>query len=140
MPLKLPLTVALAAAGLLLASGCQSSKALPPPKSTSTLVLTPNNRQVLSTLPLYGQLQVFLPAPQNGPGYSWVVVSNNVRVLPQTAMLQPVPKPTPDRAYAATFRAVYPGRSILRFAAIKPGQTESEPDDIYQVAVGVKPQ
>ena len=111
---------------------------LPPPKGSTSLILTPENRQVLATMHLYHELKIFLPAPQGGPGFSWAVVSNNTTVLPQTSMLQAAKHPTPERAYEVTFQAAHGGRSTIRFAAIRAGQSEQEPDDLYQVAVGIK--
>ena len=134
------LIVLTAGAGLLLAAGCETVKPLPPPRASTTVVLEPKNRSVLATVPPGNGLIVILPAPSEGPGYAWEVVANNVKVLVQTSAVKPLPKPTAERAFTVTFQSVHPGRSIVRFAAIKAGATESEPDDLYEIAVGSKSQ
>jgi len=128
----------LAAAGLMLDAGCSSAPALPKPTSSRTLILSPKDRQLLYLLPLWTELKVILPRPEGGPEFSWAVLANNNKVLQQTRMLTPLSKPTDDQAYSATFQSVNRGRSTLRFAAIKEGQAESEPSDLYQIAIGVK--
>jgi len=138
MPLKQLFALALATIGLVLAPGCESSTTLPPPKSTSTLILTPTNRQVLTTVHLHGELKVILPKPEGGPAYTWAIVSANTAVLPQSSALKPTPNPTDDQAFEVTFQSIRGGRSTIRFAAVKAGQSEQEPDDLYQIAVGVK--
>jgi hypothetical protein len=138
MPLKQFLALALAALGLFLASGCESSTALPPPKTSVALVLSPQSRQVLATVRLHGELKIFLPKPQGGPAYSWEVVSDNTAVLPQTSPVKPAPNPTDEQAYVVTFQSIRGGRSTIRLAAVQAGQSEQEPDDLYQEAVGIK--
>jgi hypothetical protein len=138
MPLKQFFALALAAIGLVLSSGCESATTLPPPKSSTTLILAPKNRQVLTTLRLHGELKVILPRTQGGPAYTWAIVSANTAVLPQSSPLKPTPNPTDDEAFEVTFQSIRGGRSTIRFAAVKADQAEQEPEDLYQVAVGVK--
>ena len=125
-----------AAACVALAAGCQTaSTALPPPKSTTVLVLKPQERSVLRTLVPATALKIVLPIPAQGLSYRWEVVSNN-KVLQQTSEV------AADKAsgagFAVTFQVLRPGRSVILLAALKPGQAESEPEDLYQVVVGVK--
>jgi len=126
-----------AAACVALAAGCQTaSTALPPPKSTTVLVLKPQERSVLRTLVPATALKIVLPIPAQGLSYRWEVVSNNNKVLQQTSEV------AADKAsgagFAVTFQVLRPGRSVILLAALKPGQAESEPEDLYQVVVGVK--
>lgn len=123
---------------LFLTAGCETaSHAPPPPKSTIRLVLTPDDRSVLRTLVVNAALEVVLPAPEQGPEYTWEILTNNIRVLQQTRELAPLPGSSSGQ-FIATFQAIYPGRSTIRFAAVKKGQAESTPEDIFQIAVGVK--
>ena len=139
MPLKHCFALVLAALGFLLASGCDSPTKLPPPKSSSSLILNPGNRQVLATIHLHGELKIFLPPPQGGPGYTWAIVSNNTAVLQVSRLLVALPQPTAEQAFVVSFQSIRPGRSTIRFASLKAGQSEQETDDLYQVAVGIKP-
>ena len=134
-----PLFALAAGAGLFFA-GCQTTRPLPPPRSIVTVVLDPKNRSVLTTVPPGNGLTVLLPEPSAGAGYAWEIVANNVRVLVQTSAIKPLVKPTPERAFTVTFQAVHPGRSIVRFVAVKPGESVSEPDDLFEIAVGSKTQ
>jgi len=127
------------AGGILLAAGCaNSADKLPPPKSTSVLILNPDDRQVLRTMILHTALKIVLPAPEAGPPYVWEIVSNMNTILRPMTMVKAVPHPTPKQAYEVTFQAVHTGRSTIRFAAVKPGPGESTPDDLYQIAIGVR--
>jgi hypothetical protein len=137
MPMK---RLLLATFGLLALLGCQSSDnpKLRPPTSTRTLALTPDERDVLEAMPVGAALKLILPPPQGGPGYTWEIVSNNNRVLWQTAVLKPNPDAKAGGTWSATFQAIRSGRSTLRFASIKSGQALSEPDDVFQVIVGAK--
>jgi hypothetical protein len=132
------------AAAFFAIQGCQTTTTdkLPPPKSTVTLVLKPEERTALSTLNVGSSIRIVLPLPSQGPPYAWEILSNNVKVLQQVSPI----KPEMDAAghitsYTVEFHAIHtpPNRSIVTIAAVRPGVSESEPSDLYQVTVGVKP-
>jgi len=136
----------IAATAFLAIEGCQSQsdapQKLPPPKSTITLTLKREQRSVLANIPVGSALEIILPEPMQGPPYAWDVITNNARVLEQTSRILEDPqgygKPS---TYSVTFQSLRQSqsRSIVTIAAIRPGAKESDPDDIFQVTVGVKP-
>ena len=136
------LSPASAAFLLLAAAGCLNpSERIPPPRSTATLVLTPAARTVLKTIELHTALRIVLPPPSQGPQYAWEVTSNNTKVLRQRSAIRPVAAPDGTvRSYEVVFQAVkaFPPRSIVTLAAVRPGLAESEPEDYYQVTVGIR--
>jgi len=138
------LSIALcAAASFFAVQGCQTQAAkLAPPKSTTTLVLTPDGRTELSTITLGSSIKIVLPVPAQGPGYAWEILSNNIKVLQQLGPIKAEVDATGHTtSYSVEFQAIHtpPNRSIITIAAVRPGVSESEPSDLYQVTVGVKP-
>lgn len=125
------LSVLAAAAGLLALSGCRTPKpALPKPIAATTIKLAPDNRDVPKSIKINETLTVVLPPPID-PGDAWEIVANNTKLLPQISAL----KTDSKGGATATFMAVHFGRSLLRFVALKPGQTVSAPTDLYQIIV-----
>lgn len=140
---RLSLALSVAAA-FFAVQGCQTqADKLPPPKSTTTLVLTPDGRTQLSTITLGSSIKIVLPLPAQGSAYAWEILSNNIKVLQQLGPIKPVVDAAGrTTSYSVEFQAIHtpPNRSIITIAAVRPGVSESEPSDLYQVTVGVKPQ
>ena len=115
-------------------AGCQTGpKTPPPPKSTTSIEIKTDNRAPSISISVNTAIRIVLPGPIGGPDYRWVIVSNNSRVLHQTTDVEPALGSA--GSFSVTFHALYAGRSIVRFAAIKSGALESSPDDLYQVTV-----
>ena len=139
------LSIALSVAAVFFAvQGCETKvEKLPPPKSTTTLVLTPDGRTQLSTISIGSSIKIVLPPPSQGPAYNWEILSNNVKVLKQVSLVKPeVDASGHTTSYSVEFQAIHipPNRSIVTIAAVRPGVSESEPADLYQVTVGIKAQ
>jgi len=115
-------------------AGCVSdSDKLPPPTSTSDLVLNPNEREVLATMRVGGALRVILPPPAE-PGYEWEIVANNPgRVLQQITGLRAVPDAPGE--LAVTFQATRPSR--LLFVAVKPGVADATAAEQFLITIGI---
>ena len=138
------LSIALSVAAAFVAvQGCQTQPSkLAPPKSTITLVLTPDGRTELSTIPLGSSIKIVLPLPAQGSAYSWEILSNNTKVLQQVGPIKAdVDAAGHTTSYSVEFQAIHtpPNRSMITIAAVRSGASESEPSDLYQVTVGVKP-
>jgi hypothetical protein len=87
-------------------------------------------------------LKVVLPKPQGGPGLEWQIVSNSVDVLQQLTPLYPTkgaPEPGPTGEITASFVVIDEGKSLLRFAALRPSAVLSEPTDYYEISVAARP-
>jgi hypothetical protein len=138
---RLSLALAIAAA-FLVVQGCETTaEKLPPPKTTVTLVLTPDKRQEISSLPFGSALKIVLPVPSQGSGYSWEVTSNNDKVLKQTSPIKADKGADGNTvSYSVVFQSLRPSppRSIVTLAAVRAGSPESQATDVYQIAVGVK--
>lgn len=118
-------------------AGCQTGpKPPPPPKSTTVVEVTPENRAPSISVSVSTAIRIVLPGPIGGPDYRWVIVSNNNRVLRQTTDVEPAAGAAGK--FSVAFLAIYAGRSIVRFASIKLGESESSPDDLYQITVTAK--
>ena len=82
--------------------------------------------------------RIVLPAPPQGPEYRWEILGNNNRVLQQTRELAPIPgspsgqfiRDLPGHLSRPQHRSASPPSSRAR-----PNPT---PEDLYQIAVGVK--
>jgi hypothetical protein len=116
-------------------AGCETGEgSLPPPKTTTDLILTPDARQVLATLRVGSALRVILPPPAL-PGYQWEIVANPGKQLRQITGLRPVPD-APGKL-AVTFQSAKAMRSQVLFVAIKPGQPEATVEESFAITVGV---
>lgn len=121
----------LLALGLALAfSGCSHATRLP--AIIADLRLTDAHRAMQGALLLGNGLRITLPPPAR-QGTQWVLLSNESRVLEQATPVEP----NPDGGATVTFIAIHLGRSIVRFAALDPSQSESDPRDLFQVTVEV---
>jgi hypothetical protein len=141
-PTRLSIALCVAAA-FLAVPGCETQAGkLPPPKSTTTLALTPDVRTELSTISLGSAIKLVLPLPTQGSAYAWEILSNNIKVLQQLGPIKAnVDASGKTISYSVEFQAIHtpPNRSIITIAAVRPGVSESEPSDLFQVTVGVKP-
>lgn len=129
-----------AAAGFVASPGCSSSPAQP--RTWNSLTLNPIHRTVGVVLRLGDGLRVTLPRPAGGDDYSWRIVSNSDDVLMPLTPLYPTkgaPGPGPSGERTVSFSAVDEGRSVLRFAALRPSAKLSEATDFYEVDVTAKP-
>jgi predicted secreted protein len=128
------------AAGLLLGAGCSLSPSQP--KTWTTIALKPAERSVAAKLKIGQGIRVILPRPQGGADFTWQIVSNSVDVLEQLTPLYPTkgaPEPGPDGEVTVSFSAIDEGKSLLRFAALRPSAEFSEPTDYYEITVTVRP-
>jgi predicted secreted protein len=123
-----PALVAIAA--LLAPLGCAHRP--PPPAKITEVPLSAAHRAMEGSINLGEGVRLALPAPTR-PGTQWVLLANEARVLEQLDALQIAP----DGTATITFRARHLGRSVVRFAALRPNQTESVPSDVFQIAVEV---
>jgi hypothetical protein len=82
--------------------------------------------------------------PSN-PGYEWQITSNDSRILRLASSPKPAPSEKPAAAasagipWAATFLALRPGRSIVRFAYVRTTNSREEtPLDEREIIVNVR--
>ena len=126
---------ALAVLGLALAAGCESAPARHP-KQTQEFILTPGRPAADAELGIESAVRVVLPGPEPGSGLAWEIASNNDAVL--ELMGAPGPAPGGGAATTVSFYTLKPGRSVLRFVLVRPGQRESEPAGICELVVHVR--
>lgn len=132
------LNLALAAC-LFLGAACSLSPHQP--KTWTTLNLNPSQRAVALKMRIAQGLKVTLPRPQGGPGCEWQVVGNSEDVLQQLTPLYPVhgaPEPGPLGERTVSFVTIDEGKSVLRFAALKPSAVYAEPTDYYEITIVVR--
>jgi hypothetical protein len=104
------------------------------PRSTQAIVLTANHVMADVPIGVVTAIVVVLPlGPEGSSGDVWEIASNNNKVLEQTSGL---------RAGAAgtttvSFYALRPGRSVLRFVLVHPGEAEAVPAAMCEVTVRV---
>jgi hypothetical protein len=117
---------ALAFAGL--AAGCESGPERRP-RSTQTVVLSPDKPAAPVEMEPVTGLRILLPTPPAGSDYIWEIVANNVRVLME---MSPLRRDPPDAVGAKattsmTFYALHPGHSVLRFVLVHPQDVDAVP-------------
>lgn len=120
-------------------AGCESTAARQP-KTTEKAALVADRVTPDIELEVVEAVEITLPAgPAGSGGFVWEITSNNVRVLEQMGPVRPGPVTSPSNAPSATisFYALRPGRSVLRFALIRPGEAEATPAAKCQVTVVV---
>jgi hypothetical protein len=126
MKTKFPL-VALAAAMIALAAGCDSTPARQP-RHTVTVVLSPDQPTPPVEIGLVSAVHVVLPGPDPASGLEWEITSNNTAVLEQMAPLaRDAASAGAGPTTSASFYSLRPGKSILRFSLLHPGVAEAVP-------------
>jgi hypothetical protein len=82
-------------------------------------------------------VRIVLPGPEPGSGLAWEIAENNASVLEQMGRPAAVPGGQPATS-TVSFYSLKPGRSVLRFVLIRPGQREAEPAAMCGVVVHVR--
>jgi predicted secreted protein len=131
----------LAAALVLMAfsSGCDSAQERHP-RTTQTVTLSADSASPDVAAGVVSAIEVVLPAgPRGSAGYAWEIASNNAAVLEQMGPLKPGPSADGSVSPATTvsFYVLKPGKSVLRFALVRPGEAEATPAATCSVTVRV---
>jgi hypothetical protein len=123
---------------LVLAAGCDTSPTYRP-RGTQTVVLAPDKPAPSVEMEVVTGLRVVLPRPAPGADLVWEIVSNNAKVLPQTDGLRDDPAgPIGTKATeSVSFYAAHPGRSVVRFVLVHPGDLDAVPTAKCLVTVHV---
>ncbi len=120
---------------VLLGSGCSTTPSYAP-KSTTTLVLTPENRAPTTSISVVTAIEIQLPSPPAASHNTWVLVGNNVVVLGQMTGIEHRAKPgTSNGIDVISFYAMKPGKSVVRLVLIDPNDKEAVPIERYDVLV-----
>jgi hypothetical protein len=125
---------------LAIAPGCDSAP-VRNPRSTQTLVLSPDHAAPDVKMELVTALKVVLPGPEAGSDYTWVIGSNNTKVLNQTTRMTKVPASPAQGSAASTtvsFYAANAGRSELRFFLVRANSADAVPVASCAVTVRVE--
>jgi len=130
------LRCALVLAALAFAAGCEGPQARHP-KATQECVLAPGQSAPDVELGIESAVRIVLPGPEPGSGLAWEIAENNAYVLEQMGRPAAVPGAQPATS-AVSFYSLKPGRSVLRFVLIRPGQGEAEPAAMCEVVVHVR--
>jgi len=120
-------------------SGCDSTPDRHP-KETQKVVLSAAHAAPDVAMEVVTAVQIVLPAgPPGSGGYIGEITANNVKVLEEMEPMRAAPSTDPLAAPAATvtFYALKPGRSVLRFALVRPGEAEAIPAAKCEVTVRV---
>jgi hypothetical protein len=128
MKLRPPLLLCSVAA-LALVAACDSPPARNP-RTTQTVVLSPDHAETSVTMQLVSAIRVVLPGPDAGTGLSWEIGSNNTKVLDQMSPMKAVPATGAPGSAATTtvsFYALRPGRSVIRFFLVHPNAAIAVP-------------
>ncbi len=128
MKLRAPLLLCSVAA-LALVAACDSAPARSP-RTTQTVVLSPDRGETSVTMQLVSAIRVVLPGPEAGTGLSWEIASNNTMVLDQISPMKAVPATGaagPSATTTVSFYALKPGRSVIRFFLVHPNAAETVP-------------
>jgi hypothetical protein len=135
--MKTSLRRSLAAASLLvlaLLGACESDSGRHP-RETKVCVLMPDVPTPDVELGLVSAIQVVLPGPDAGSDLLWEIISNNNTVLEQMGPIKAIPGASTS---SVSFYALKPGKSVLRFYLVHPGQQEAIPVSKCEVTVRVK--
>jgi hypothetical protein len=89
--------------------------------------------KTIATIRYSEAIRILLPAPADAPaGHEWQIISNDSRILRLTRSPRPATAaenaavsdqatpPAPGSVWATTFLALRPGRSVVRFAFVRP--------------------
>jgi predicted secreted protein len=121
------------------ASGCDTAPERHP-RTTQTVTLSIDRVTHDVAMEVITAVEIVLPpGPQGSEGYVWEITSDDVKVLEQMGPMKPGPR---NDALAApvtsvSFFALKPGRSVLRFALIRPNEAEAIPAAKCEVTVRV---
>lgn len=108
--------------------------------------------KTIATIRATEQLRILLPAPANAPaGHEWQIISNDSRILRLTSSPRPATaaenaavtdkatSPAPGSAWATTFLALRPGRSVVRLAFVRAVNEGGEtPLETREITVNVR--
>jgi len=126
------------ALALVLLAGCDTAPAYKP-HSIQTVTLSPDKPAPPVEMEVVTGLRVILPRPAPGADFIWEIVSNNTKVLPQTSALRDDPAgPIGSKdTESVSFYAAHPGRSVVRFVLVHPGDLDAVPTAKCTVTVHV---
>jgi hypothetical protein len=133
-----PLILASGVALMIAMSGCETAP-VRHPRETKKVMLSADRANAEVAAEVITAVEFALPpGPQGSVGDAWEITSNNVKVLEQMGPMIPVPG---DGVRAPltliSFYALKPGRSVLRFVLVKPGEAEATPAAKCEVTVRV---
>jgi hypothetical protein len=118
-------------------AGCDSAP-VRHPDTTQKIVLSPDDASPTVEIPVDSAIHVVLPGPDAASGLVWEIASNNNRVLEQMEPLRAVSEPGQATTTEASFYALGPGKSVLRFFLVRPQEAEAIPAASYVVTVRVR--
>ena len=124
---------------MVLAFGCDSAPERHP-RTTQRVVLSAESEAPDVPMEVISAIEVVLPpGPQGSAGYAWEISSNNVAVLEQMGPMKPAPSAdaSVSPGAAVSFYALKPGKSVLRFVLVRPGEAEAIPAAKCEVTVRV---
>ena len=117
--------------------------------ATPVVIIThvADGAKTIATIRATEQLRILLPAPAAAPAdHEWQIISNDSRILRLTSSPRPATaaenaavtdkatSPAPGSAWATTFLALRPGRSVVRLAFVRAvnegGETSLETREI----------
>jgi hypothetical protein len=125
------LPAALAACLLLAACEGEPRRA---PRSLQTVELAANRVHPDVAADVITAVRIVLPGPDPGTGLAWEIVEANAKVLAQTGPLKAAPGPSTT----VDFYALRPGRCVLRFFLVRPGEAVATPVARCEVTVRVE--
>ncbi|HEY4989474.1 MAG TPA: protease inhibitor I42 family protein [Opitutaceae bacterium] len=137
--MKISLSQVVCAAGfavLVLTSGCDTTPARHP-RTTQRIVLKADQIAPEVALEVISAVEIVLPPA--AAGCVWEISSNDNRILEQMDSLKagdPLVALGPPTTLVS-FYALKPGRSVLRFVMVRPGEAETVPVAKCQVTVRV---
>lgn len=127
LPPPLALAAAIVAAALF---GCEGAP-VRHPKAYEKVALSASQASADVALGIGSCLTVTLPAPADG--LAWEITSNNNRVLEQMG-----PLGTGTGVAEVSFYSLKPGKSMLRFMLVKPGESVAVPVESCELTVRVR--
>jgi hypothetical protein len=111
---------------LLASFGCQSAP-VRAPRSTQTLSLEPG-KPAEAQIETVTAVRLVVPGPEPGSGLTWILASNNTRVLEQMGALKAVPAaPGGKPATEISFYALEPGKSVIRLFLVHADEAVATP-------------
>jgi hypothetical protein len=112
-------------------AGCESAPERHP-RETQRVVLEADKVSPDVAMEVITAVEVVLPpGPPGSEGFAWEITADNVKVLEQMGPLRQGPPAT------MTFYALRPGRSVLHFVLVRPGESEAIPAAKCEVTVRV---
>jgi hypothetical protein len=132
---KLSLLLGTASLVLALAAGCDTTEARHP-KTTQVVTFVKDQTAPDVELGLVSAVQVVLPGPDAGSGLTWEIISNNNNILEQMGPLRTTTGT--QITTSASFYALKPGKSVLRFYLVRVGDQDAVPLAKCEVTVRVR--